>query len=75
MCGYTRCMATIYRGIEISRLNTTHEHWRTVINGETTAHDCLDDALIAIDRYLDRGHTDEEGPLAHSGGMSEGAGV
>lgn len=42
-----------YRGITISHLNTTHEHWRTSIDAVAVNHDTLEDAQIAIDRHLD----------------------
>lgn len=54
-----------YRGLTISHLNTTHEHWRTSIDAVAVSHDTLEDAQITIDRHLD-GRQGHENAPAHS---------
>ena len=42
-----------YRGITITHLDTTHEHWQVTLDERPVSHDTLEDAQIAIDRHLD----------------------
>lgn len=42
-----------YRGLQITHLNTPHEHWRIIIDGKAADHDTVEDAQIAVDRHLD----------------------